>query len=69
MNNPMFNRPDNSNRGFTDILDLLSVVRNSPNPESAMQELVSRDPRLQNVASYIQENGGSAKAAFYDRLR
>lgn len=45
---------------------MINQVRNSPNPDAAMQQLLASNPGFQNVMSYIQANGGDAKTAFYN---
>lgn len=53
-------RPDN---GF---LGLYQQVRNSPNPNQAMQSLLQNDSRFSGITDYISQNGGDAKTAFYN---
>lgn len=48
------------------IFDVISSIRNSPNPNAAMQQFVMSTPKGQEIMSYIQANGGDAKAAFYN---
>lgn len=41
-------------------------IRNSPNPDVAMQNLINSSPQLQGIMQYINQNGGDAKSAFYN---
>lgn len=66
MANPILSGPDNSNNSRMGLLDLLSIVKGSPNPETAMREMMVSDPRFRNIAEYIEQNGGDARTAFYN---
>ena len=57
------NRQSNSSQG---ILELMQQIRNSPNPDAAMQNLASTNPQVQSVMEYINKNGGDARTAFYN---
>lgn len=48
------------------IMELINTIRNSPNPNAAMQQMASSNPAIQNVMNYIQMTGGDAKTAFYN---
>lgn len=48
------------------ILGLLNMVKSSSNPNQAMQQLLSTNPMCKNVMTYINQNGGDARTAFYN---
>ena len=48
------------------IFGMINQVRNSQDPNAAMQQLIQQNPNFQNVMNYIQANGGDAKTAFYN---
>lgn len=69
MANPIFSsfgQTQQQQQKPTSLFGMLNQVRNSPNPNAAMQSLLSTDPRFQEVMSYINQNGGDAKTAFYN---
>ena len=67
MPNPIFNNPQSSSAPQSNgIFGLINQVRNSPDPNAAMQQLMMTNPSVQNAMNYIQQNGGNAKAAFYN---
>lgn len=65
MPNPIFNTPQSSPQQGG-IFSLINQIRNSPDPNGAMQQLMMNDPSVQNAVNYIHQNGGNAKAAFYN---
>ena len=68
MSNPIFNSNFNSsnNQQSNSIFGMWNQVRNSPDPETAMQNLIATNPQLQQIMNYINQNGGDAKSAFYN---
>ena len=67
MSNPIFSSfGPKEQKQSTSLFGILSQVRNSPNPNAAMQNLIATDPRFQNIMAYINQNGGDAKTAFYN---
>lgn len=68
MSNPIFSQAGNSSPSNpqSNLLNLLAEIRKSPNPESAIESMVVNNPQYANVMNYISQNGGSAKAAFYN---
>ena len=50
----------------TSMFGLINQVRNSPNPNAAMQSMLSSNPMFKGVVDYINQNGGDAKTAFYN---
>ena len=61
--NPMFNLL-NRNK-IASVQDMMRMVQMAGNPQAALSQLVSQNPQMAEVAKYIQQNGGDAKAAFY----
>ena len=47
----------------------MSQIKNSPNPNQAAQNMIMTDPNFKEVVDYINQNGGSAQAAFYNLAR
>lgn len=45
---------------------MLNSIRNSPNPQMALQSVIQANPAYQNVLNYINQNGGDARTAFYN---
>jgi hypothetical protein len=43
----------------------MNTIRNASNPQMMFQQMVSQNPKLQQVMKYIQDSGGDAKSAFY----
>ncbi len=73
MPNPFFNgfnnRPsqqDTVPNQNMNLLNLMQTIKNSPNPNLAMQNMLSSNPNFQNVVNYINQNGGDARSAFYN---
>ena len=52
--------------GSNSLFGMIQQVKNSPNPNAAMQQILSSNPQFQNVVNYINQNGGDAKTAFYN---
>ena len=67
MSNPIFSSfNDQRQQHSNSLFDMWNQVRNSPNPNAAMQMLLSSNPKFQEVMTYINQNGGDAKSAFYN---
>lgn len=47
------------------IFDLINQIRKADNPQSMFNSLMSTNPQIQSVMSYVNQNGGDAKQAFY----
>lgn len=47
------------------IKNLMNTIRNASNPQMMFQQMVSQNPKLQQVMKYVQDSGGDAKSAFY----
>ena len=61
--NPMFSLL-NRNK-IASVQDMMRTVQMAGNPQAALSQLVLQNPQMAEVAKYIQQNGGDAKAAFY----
>lgn len=68
MPNPIFNFSSNKDRSGdpSGIFGMINMVRNAPDPNTAMQSLISSNPNIQEVMQYVNQNGGDARAAFYN---
>lgn len=68
MGNPIFDIPNSNQQQAqpTGLFGMLSQIRNSPDPNAAMQQMINTNPQLQNIMNYIQANGGDARTAFYN---
>ena len=70
MSNPIFNSNfnfnNNNNNQSDSLFSMLNQIRNSSDPNAAMQNILFTDPRFQEIVTYINQNGGDAKSAFYN---
>lgn len=70
MGNPIFDspisNPNNLSGQPSGIFGMINQIRNSPNPNTAMQNLISTNPQVKSVMDYISQNGGDARSAFYN---
>ena len=57
------------NNQSNSLFGLMSKIKNSPNPNQAAQDLLTNDPQFNGMVDYINQNGGSAQAAFYNLAR
>ena len=60
--NPILNQLMGNSNNF---IDLYKTVRASQDPNSLIQTLMKNNPRIQQVMTFIGQNGGNAKQAFY----
>lgn len=44
----------------------MDILRNSQNPSAMMETMLSQNPNYNYVKGLIQQNGGDAKAAFFN---
>lgn len=67
MSNPIFDsfRPQRQTQPNS-LSEVYNKIRTSPNPNKTMQELLANNPTFRQVMTYINQNGGNAKAAFYN---
>ena len=66
MSNPMLqmlsqNQPNN----IYQIRNMINLVKNSNNPQALLNNMMMQNPQMQQVMSYINQNGGNAQQAFY----
>lgn len=71
MSNPIFNsmqtpHSNNANFNSNNLINMMQQIKNSSNPQQAMQNLIQSNPNFQNIVNYINQNGGDAKTAFYN---
>lgn len=69
MSNPIFSsmyNNTNNQRSSNSLFAVFNQIRNSPNPNQAMQQLLNNNPQYQGIMEYISQNGGDAKSAFYN---
>ena len=50
---------------ISSVQDMMRAVQMAGNPQAALNQLISQNPQMAEVANYIRQNGGDAKAAFY----
>lgn len=64
----MYNNNTNNQRNSvpSSLFAVFNQIRNSPNPNQAMQQLLNNNPQYQGIMEYINQNGGNAKSAFYN---
>jgi len=48
------------------IKNLLNSVRAAGNPQAMIDQLATQNPLLKQAQNYITQNGGDARAAFYN---
>ena len=71
MSNPIFQRQQNqpnspNNIEPSGLLGLFKEIKNSPDPNAAMQQLLLTNPQYKAMVDYINQNGGDARTAFYN---
>ncbi len=71
MGNPMlsnfFDKPASKpQQPSSDLAEAAKALKNSPNPQALMMTLMQSKPEYQQVMTYIQQNGGDARTAFYN---
>lgn len=45
------------------------MVQAANNPMQAVNQMAANDPRMQHVMEIVNQNGGDARAAFYNMAR
>ena len=61
--NPILQTIGNQNLG--QIRSMVNMVKSAGNPQAMMNQLMQTNPQMRNVMSYINQNGGDPKRAFY----
>ena len=67
MNNPILGAL-NQNRLLSQIAPIkgmINMVRTASNPQAMLNQLMQNNPQYAQVQKLISDNGGDAKAAFY----
>lgn len=44
---------------------MMDTVRKAGNPQAMLTQMASNNPQLREVMTYVNQNGGDAKKAFY----
>lgn len=71
MTNPIFStfqprQAMSQNYNNNSLMGMMNQIRQSPNPQQAMQNMVMNSPDFRNIVNYINQNGGDARSAFYN---
>ena len=74
MSNPIFSpfprrqpKPQTTPQKATNpMASAINQVKQSPNPQKTMQDMLANNPNFQNIVNYINQNGGDARSAFYN---
>ncbi len=53
-------------QNLNSVSEMASQIQNASDPQSAMLALAARNQNVRNALEYVNKNGGSAKAAFYN---
>ena len=61
--NPMLTNLNQSK--FSSLQNALRTVRMAANPQLALQQMAQQNPEMQQAMQIVQQNGGDARAAFY----
>ena len=51
---------------LSQIKNLMNFVKNSSNPQEALQSLAMQNQQVRNVIDFVNKNGGDPKTAFYN---
>ena len=46
--------------------NMMNMMRNANNPQAMMSQIMQNNPNYNQAMKIIEENGGDAKAAFYN---
>lgn len=52
-------------KNLSKIKDMMNILKSSDNPYALLQAFFNQNPKMQQVISYINQNGGNPEAAFY----
>lgn len=71
MNNPIFsnfNNFSNQQQPYQNnsLINAMNQISQSKNPQQTVQEMLLRNPNFKEIVSYINQNGGDARSAFYN---
>lgn len=45
---------------------MISMIQSASNPMAMVNQMAMNDPKMQQVMQVVNQNGGDAKAAFYN---
>lgn len=60
MTNPILQRMN-----INQIKQMINMFKGVNNPQALLQSMIAKNPQLQSVMNYINQNGGNPKEAFY----
>ena len=60
MTNPILQRMN-----INQIKQMINMFKGVNNPQALLQSMIAKNPQLQSVMNYINQNGGNPKDAFY----
>ena len=63
--NPVFQPPSNLNQ----IKGLMNMMQSGGNVNGLLQTMLKNNPQANTIMSFLNKNGGDAKAAFYDMAK
>ena len=66
MPNPIMTLLGRTNPMMQTISQMVNMAKAAQNPMAAINKMSANDPRIQQVMEYVNQNGGDAKAAFYN---
>ena len=70
MNNPFMSLLGRAtNPAMQQISQMAGMAQAMQNPQAAIGQMAQNNPQMQQVIQYVQQNGGDAKAAFYNLAR
>ena len=66
MGNPILNLLGRTNPAMGAFSQMIGMARAAKDPMAAINQMAANNPQMQQVMQVIQQNGGNAKAAFYN---
>ena len=60
MTNPILQRMN-----INQVRQMINMFKGVNNPQALLQSMIAKNPQLQSVMNYINQNGGNPKDAFY----
>ena len=71
MTNPIFStfqprQAMSQNYNGNSLMGMMNQIRQSPNPQQAMQNMIMNNSNFRDIVNYINQNGGDARSAFYN---
>ena len=66
MQNPILQALRSSQpNNFSQIKNMMNIVRSSGNPQAMLQSMIQSNPQLKQVMDIVNKSGGDPKTAFY----